>query len=175
MKYLFTIASLLLLLACNNNSSKKTEQQTSPTTTQTQEAPKAATPQGKAYPGVPTELVKNLWDNAEFIDYTFYELPISMSFDNKTSIQTVLKHVSSTPAVVPPNCKPTGRAYFQKQGDDLAAVEFYILNGCNYYIFIEDGKSKYGNVLTEEGIQFYQNSINQAMGQMKQQMQQQGQ
>lgn len=172
MKYFFTIATLLLLLACTNDSSKASEQQAA---TKPQETPKVVTPQGKSYPTVPTELIKNLWENTEFIDYTFYELPISMSFDNKASIQTVLKHISSTPAVVPPKCKPSGRAYFQKQGEDLAAVEFYILNGCNYYVFIEDGKSKYGNVLTPEGIQFYQNSINQAMGQMQKQMQQQQQ
>ncbi len=168
MKYFFTIASFLFLIACTDDSAKSTE----PTDTTTK-AQQPAPPQGKAYPSVPTEFVKNLWDNTEFIDYTFYELPISMSFDNKTSIQTVIKHVSSTPAVIPPKCKPTGRAYFQKQGEDLAAVEFYILKGCNYYVFIEDGKSKYGNVLTKEGIDFYRNSINQAMGQMQQQMQQQ--
>lgn len=171
MKYYFTIFNLFFLLACTNNSSDTSKSQA---TTPTQETPQQqAAPQGKPYPSVPAEFIKTLWDNTEFIDYTFYELPISMSFDNKGSIQTVLKHISSTPAVVPTNCKPTGRAYFQKQGNDIATVEFYILKGCNYYVFIEDGKSKYGNVLTQEGINFYQNSINQAMGQMQQQMQQQ--
>ena len=123
----------------------------------------------KQYPSVPVELLQELWNTCDFIDYTFYNLPMSMSFDNQGSIQRVLQHLTVNPPLILKDCKPTGRAYFQRQGEDLAIAEFYLHKDCNFFMFLKDGKPAYSNLLTIEGSQFYQNSIQQAMGQFNQQ------
>lgn len=172
MKHLFNLLFLILFFSCADSSKQDTPETTS-------HAPAAGTPivaePAKTYPSISVEFLQNLWNETDFVDYTFYELPVSMSFDTPPSIQNLIRHISSEPATIPKRCKPNGRAYFQKQGNDLAVVEFYILNNCNYYVFIEDGKPKYANVLTQEGIEFYKKSLGQAMGQMKQRLQNQNQ
>ncbi|MEM8907351.1 MAG: hypothetical protein AAGD05_05845 [Bacteroidota bacterium] len=121
------------------------------------------------YPGVPVELVQEMWRSCDYVDYTFYRLPMSMSFDNQASIQRVLQHLIDKAPVITEDCKPTGRAYFQRQGEDMAVVEFYLHKDCNYFVFLEDGKPKYANHLSQEGYEFYQNSIKQAMDRFNQQ------
>ncbi|MEM9821068.1 MAG: hypothetical protein AAF985_08350 [Bacteroidota bacterium] len=168
----FSIFPLLLLcfLACqqspkSSEKSKATTESTAPKQTDGQANNVSST----QYPSVPVDLLKEVWDNCDFVDYTFYELPMSMSFDNKASIQRVLQHISVSPPIIKTSCKPTGRAFFQKKGADLAIIEFYLHQDCNYFVFLENGKATYANQLTKEGFEFYQQSIQQAMGQFKQQ------
>lgn len=167
--FCFVLTISFLILACKQESKTPQKPQTpSPPATPTR------TVSEKQYPSISLEELQMVWDSCDFVDYTFYKLPMSMSFDNKASIQRVLQHISSTAPVIMDDCKATGRAYFQKQGEDLAVVEFYLHKDCNFFVFLKDGKPAYANQLTQAGFEFYQNSIQQAMGQFQQQSNGQG-
>jgi len=123
---------------------------------------------GPLLPSVSKEYMKMLWDNTSYLDYTFYTLPMSMSFDSKPSIQNVLSHLEGVPVALSSSCKPTGRAFFQKDGEDLGVAEFYLHKDCRCFVFMEDGKPAYSNRIKDKGIEFYQNSIRQAVQQTQQ-------
>ena len=111
------------------------------------------------YPAKPIEQLQIIYQNCDFVDFTFYELPMSMSFDNPGAIQQIMRFLSLTPPTQNQNCKPTGRAFFQKAGEDMAVAEFYLQDGCNYFVFMENGKPAFANLLTPEGITWYRNTL----------------
>ncbi|MEM1218944.1 MAG: hypothetical protein AAGH79_08525 [Bacteroidota bacterium] len=164
------ISTLLVLLAlgCQNENAENTE--TTPSEPAAAEEPKMV-PAGEFLPSVPIEKLEYLWNNCDYVDYVFYELPISMSLDVKNSIQYALSHIAENPASLRPDCKPIGRIFFQVQGENYLEADFYFSNGgCTYYVFLEDGKPKYGNYMTEEGAKYMNNNLSQA-GAIKQQIQ----
>lgn len=170
--FLWSLMFLFCLSSCQENS-KSPQQSTNPPPPppppKTAEAGLPPELSAQQYPSVPIDLLKEVWSTCDFVDYTFYNLPISMSFDNQASIQKVLQHLTVNPPQIKKACKATGRAFFQKQGEDLAIAEFYLHKDCNFFVFLVDGKPTYANQLSPDGQQFYQNSIQQAMAQFKQQ------
>ena len=167
MRLVFCSFFALILLACN---APKPDAPAS--NEQTASVPAApATPAvttGPVLPSISKEYMKMLWDSTTYVDYTFYSLPMSMSFDNKPAIQNVLRHLEGTPVALPSTCKPTGRAFFQRNGEDLGIAEFYLHTDCRCFVFLEDGKPAYSNRIKDEGLGFYQNSIRQAVQQTQQ-------
>lgn len=167
MRLFISFVFIVLIFACNststdtpNNEATKTPTAEPPTT--------AAFTTGPLLPSVSKEFMKTLWDNTSYLDYTFYTLPMSMSFDSKPSIQNVLSHLEGVPVALPSSCKPTGRAFFQKDGEDLGEAEFYLHEDCRCFVFLKDGKPAYSNRINDKGIEFYQNSIRQAVQQTQQ-------
>lgn len=164
-----TLSCLLLIFlisslnACGTR--ETTQNKAAPPTPAPAIAP--AAPAAPALPSVSNEMVKNLWENTTFLDYTFYTLPLSMSFDNAPAIQNVLSHLEPTPVALPASCKPTGRAFFQKNGEDLAIAEFYLHTDCRCFVFFKDGKPAHSNRISDKGLGFYQNSIKQAAAQQQ--------
>jgi len=130
----------------------------------TQQQPEVAPPPPAAtLPGIPMDLMKNLWDNCDYVDYVFYNLPISMSLDNKASIQNALTHVASEPAPMPPQCKSIGRIFYQIKGENVQMAEIYFTPGCLYFVFLgQDEKPAYCNYMTPEGVQYLNNIFSQA-------------
>ena len=120
-----------------------------------------------AIPGIPEEVMVELINNCTFIDYIFRELPFSLSQDEPRSIkQNILFIDYEKPLVrIPLSCKPDGRKFFQIKGDIKYEADVYILNGCTFYVFVDkQNKPIYANYITQEGIKFYSNIINQASG-----------
>ncbi len=132
-------------------------------------APPAKTPAPAAQtlPSLPMDIAQNLAQNCTFIDYLYYELPLSMSFNEKNGIITAIRHISDAPAAKPPNCKPIGRVTYQNDGENLLEADLYYSPGCTFFIFLENNKPKYGNMMTPDGIKFYQDMIQRA-GSMRQ-------
>ena len=149
-----------LIFACTN--AEKPE-----TTNPPAKNPTASESTQPQYPAKPIDQLQLLYKTCDYVDYTFYELPMSMSFDNTGAIQQVISLLSLTPPLLIDKCKPTGRAFFQKNGEDLAVAEFYLQDGCNIFVFLENGKPAYANLLTPDGINWYRNSISKALPQNK--------
>jgi len=170
MRLLFLSIFTLMILGCN---SSKSEAETAPVqaapTTESIATPVVTT--GPLLPSISNDFMQMLWDNTSYVDYTFYTLPMSMSFDNRPAIQNVLGHLEATPVALPSTCKPTGRAFFQKNGEDLGVAEFYLHVDCRCFVFLEDGKAAYSNRIKDKGLEFYQNSIRQAVQQTQQKAQ----
>jgi hypothetical protein len=153
--FFFFALSLALWVACNSPSGEKSD--TSATT-----SPPAAPAQPATLPSVPIETLQFLVDSCDNVDYLFYELPISMSLDNKPSIINALSHVASEPAPIPANCKSIGRIFFVVKGRNEAMAEMYFSPGCTFFVFLKDEKPAYSNYMTPEAVQYFNNVFAQA-------------
>jgi|GEM_PF-1078139 len=170
MRLIFCSFIALIILACNapKPDSPANAEETA-TATESSTTPTVTT--GPLLSSISSDFMKMLWDSTTYIDYTFYTLPMSMSFDNKPAIQNVLGHLEATPVAMPSSCKPTGRAFFQRNGEELGVAEFYLHVDCRCFVFLENGKSAHSNRIKDSGLEFYQNSIRQAVKQTQQKAQ----
>jgi hypothetical protein len=132
-------------------------------------APLAAAP-APALPSIPLEMVQKLWNECTHVDYIFYELPMSMSLDEKASIQYAVRHISDRPAPNRPDCKATGRVTYLIGGDIFLEADFYFAETCTYFVFYQNKQKAYANLMTEEGIGYFKNQIQQGL-QLRQQQQ----
>ena len=144
------------LLACNGEQKKSETTETQPA------APAPAAPAATNLPGIPMEILQNLWDNCDGVDYVYFDLPISMSLDNKPAIQNALSQVARQPAPLLPQCKPIGRIFFMIKGENVQMAELYFSTGCTYFVFLDKDKPAYSNYMTPQGIQYFNNIFSQA-------------
>ncbi len=171
MRFLFCFFSALIILACNSpKADGPTNEKQTASVPESPVTPPAVTT-GPLLPSISQDFMKMLWDSTTYVDYTFYTLPMSMSFDNKPAIQNVLGHLEAKPVALPSTCKPTGRAFFQRDGEELGVAEFYLHTDCRCFVFLEDGKPAHSNRIKDSGLEFYQNSIRQAVKQTQQKAQ----
>jgi len=119
-------------------------------------APAAPALAATQYPSVTEAIMKNLYDNCDYIDFVFYNTNFSMSQNQQAAIRSTLGTVSTTPATVLANCQPIGRLFFQIDGKNAEEADLFYGGDCLYYLFFKDGKYAYGNQLTEGGLTFYQ-------------------
>ncbi|MEM9920535.1 MAG: hypothetical protein AAF990_20725 [Bacteroidota bacterium] len=144
-----------LLIACQENAPKQDSKEP------TQQ--KAAV---ETLPALTQEIGQQLVNNCDHVDYIYYELPLSMSMDDKPAIHNVLSQISATPAPAKPTCKSIGRISFNGQGERIVEAElYYDGQNCNYFVFLQNGKPTFGNYLTPAGVQFYKNAFAQAQQQ----------
>jgi len=123
----------------------------------------------KLYHAVPNDVLMNVWDNGQMIDYLFHDLPFSMSQDEQTSIRTNLTYIAAKPlGAKPAGCKPMARQFYQVGGDIVLEADIYFDEKCRFYIFHQDGEARWGNYMSESGIQFFNSMIQKAMQARKQ-------
>ena len=152
---ILSLFSLLLFIACE----KPVEQTASESTNQEV--------QTATLPSPPLVTLEYLWENCDYVDYVFYELPFSMSLQEPAAIKNAISHFASDPAPMKPGCKPIGRLFFQVKGENIIETDMYFSEGCTYFVFIEDQKPKYSAYMTPEAVQFMNNNLAQ-VNQMRQ-------
>lgn len=176
-KYFFFAAFSFLLLSCGD---------TTPAAT-TEEAPVVEKPKTKdeifaevkaelaskpsdfegmeTLPSIGLEVLENLWENCDFVDYVYYELPISASLDKQGSIRTAISHIEETPVAKLPGCKAIGRVFYQIEGENVLQGDIFFTKGCTYFLWV-DKKGKYfaGNLMMDSAIQFFASNIQAAQG-----------
>lgn len=117
-------------------------------------------------PSIPTELMKNLYQNCSYTDYILHDLDFSISQDNKNSIKASIGFISKTIQEIKPNgCKAIGRKFFHVDGEIVLEADVFFSDVCTYYLFHVDGKPAYANKMTKEGLKFYGNIIRQGQAQ----------
>lgn len=161
---LFILFVILFLGACNSDKPKAEVQQDTPTTSPTTEA-STATTDALYLPSITMEEMQSLWNNTNQIDYIFYDLPISSSIDNSPSAQVHLRHVSDTPVNMTTKGRCTnglGRAFYKSNGTDLLEAEIFFSEQCAFFIFYKKGKAVYGNLMTQEGVNFFNQMVSAA-------------
>ena len=169
-KALFSLFVLIAFVACQNQSANEeagndsTEEQT----TAVAETPKPT------LPSVPLELLERIWNEGTQVDLIFYHHPFTLSMAEQPAIQHAVRHIAEDAAPLNPNCQSAGRITYQIDGNIVLEGDFYFSTGCTYYVFYENQEKKYANYMTTEGINYFNNQIQQAT-QMQQQMQQQAQ
>lgn len=148
-----SLAALLLtslLCTCGPSPEKETAAETPVTT--------AA--QGVFYPSIEMSRLEYLYDNATYMDATFYNLPVSINQNSLPQIRTTLEGIGVDPATIAPSCSPTGHIWFQVEGKNIEEADIYFQQGCVAYVWYENGKPAYSNQMTQAGAGFYQNIIN---------------
>lgn len=123
----------------------------------TAEVPASPATSSVSYPSIPLDTLMMLWEKCDYIDFVFYNLSFSMSQDEKEGIQSTLRHIAEDVPKINENCAPLGRIFFQVDGKNAAEADFYIGENCLYYIFYENGKKTYANLMTESGKNFFAN------------------
>jgi len=158
----FAAITLLVGFAACQNQDTQTNEATSQPDTAAPSTVSTAPPPQPTLPSIPLETVEYLWANCDYVDYVFYELPISMSLDNQRSVQYVLQHISDAPAPLLPECKPIGRIFYQVKGENVLMADLYFSQGCTYFVFLENDKPKYANYMTEKGVAYLNDNFKQA-------------
>jgi hypothetical protein len=171
MKYKFMLKRIapivviaVLLFSCNEDQQQSNENEGQ------SDVPVQAVEQ-TALPLPPLEKLEYLYENCSHIDYVFYELPFSMSLDDKGSIQRTLSHISTSVAPETAGCKAMGRIFFDVGIETILEADFYFSQGCVYFIFYEDGKKKYSSFMTPDAVKYMNNYISQANAQRQRIMQ----
>lgn len=152
----FLLALSLLFAACQGTATDSSQEEQTGTEEQAQtSAPTAtATPQ---YPSVAEEKMKMLWDKCDYVDFVFYATNFSMSQNQQPAIRTTLQGISTLVPTINPSCQPIGRIFFQIEGVNEAEADIFIGQDCLYYLWLENGQYTYANMMTEKGVEFYQN------------------
>lgn len=170
MRTLIISLTLLCLLACN-----KSEQQAEASTNQeitdpaeVQKTENAAnltqTPEATnnpAYPSIPIDRLEYLWNNSTYMDVVFYQLPVSLNQSTQDQVRSTLMGVGQEVSYIDPACQSIGRIFFQVGGENQETAEIYFQEGCTFYLWLEDDKPAYANLMTEAGINFYNNILRQ--------------
>jgi hypothetical protein len=121
--------------------------------------PVAAVADGPSYPSISLDRLQYLWNNATYMDATFYNLPISINQSTLEQIRSTINSIGEAPAQLKADCKPAGHIWFQVNGKNVEEADIYFQPGCTSYVWFEDGKPAYGNEMTLDGVKFYNNII----------------
>ena len=111
-------------------------------------------------PSVSNDMINKMLREVDYIDYIFHDLPISVSQDEKESINSNIVFIKNEAVKsIPINCKAIGRKFYNIKGETYLAADIYFGEGCAVYIFLDGEKPVYANTMTEQGIAFYNNVI----------------
>ena len=160
MNRVFLIPLFLVLFACGEASKDPNkEANTAAPTSQNNDIIAEA----QQLPSITQEMMTQLYNSCDYIDFVFYELSFSMSFDNKNAIGTALNWISPTVPILVKNCKSLGRMVFQGNGEIIMEAEMIVSNKneCGHFVWIIDGERKYANRLNADGKKYFLGLINQ--------------
>ena len=139
LSYIYIWCTLVVLAGCSNGNDKSAD----------------STDLGS----IPEKVYLRLLAECDYVDILFFDSPVSMGQDDDAGIQSTLTFITKEVAKPNADCKPLGRISYMIKGEIIAEADFYSSEGCNYMIFMEDNKPKYANVLSPNGIQFFQNIL----------------
>ncbi len=148
MKYFF-LSLALSLASCDAGKSKSNKVSTT-------EIDKKNTSPSQSLPSISQELMDKMYAEVDYIDYIWHDLPISLSIDKKEEAYTNVGLISQSPVgVIPANCKPRARKFFNIKGNTIMEADVYIDQSCQFYVFIEKGKPVAANYMTQQAVEFY--------------------
>jgi len=121
--------------------------------------------------GITPDMTDLLLKNADHIDYMFTDIPLSMNQDGESSIYQDVRFLSNNPVDgIITGCKPMARKIYLGNGEIITEADLYFSNGCLFQVFLENEKPIYGNYLSQEGLVFYADLMEQAKQSMPAQL-----
>jgi hypothetical protein len=115
-------------------------------------------------PSIELSKLEYLFENATYMDATFYDIPVSINQNELPQIQQTLATVSTESMEMVPNCKAVGHIWFQVNGKNVEEADIYFEADCIGYVWYKDGKPAYSNKMTVQGVNFYGNIFEQVKG-----------
>lgn len=165
MRFILYLALAIGVWSCGNTPAPATEASVAATPPTTTPADQNTANSGPLYPALPKERIQALYDKCDYIDFVFFNFDFAMSHDEPSAIKSTVAGIAIEQANIKPGCQPIGRVFFQVDGKNVEEADLIIGEGCVYYLFLQDGKHAYANMMTENGFKFYQNIFKQLMGQ----------
>lgn len=145
--YQITFCLLLFLIACKDSTKEAKPK--------VQESQKTEV-KGIKLPGLPFDIRNKLMKEATAVDYSWNNLPLSMSMGIEDGLRQNISFISTEiPDVIPAYCRPVAHKYFSVGGDVYLDADVYLTEGCFFYVFVDGSKPIYANMITAEGINFY--------------------
>lgn len=111
---------------------------------------------GKRFPTLPQDQYSKMFQFVTSMDLIAYQANLSMTFDDPNSVRTVLGYVSKDATSLPDNCKKTARVTLLSNGNIYKEADVYAYDGCNAFVFFENGTGTYANALDPLGVEFFQ-------------------
>lgn len=141
MKFYYCWLSLGLLISCNSGPVK----------------PQAKT-ESNAF--LSPEQITALSGQADFVDFLFYNMNVSVSQSDKASISQTVGFFASQPRPATMNCPAIGRISFQSGGKIVREADIHFLKGgCGYFTIIENKIPVGTNLISETGLKFFETLI----------------
>jgi hypothetical protein len=156
-----TVAIVVLsfaALSCSQPSTDKSAQNRETTTTP-----------ASSFSTLPVETLRTLVAECDYIDLIVYNPSFSMSQSEAASIQATLQQIGDGVPAHNPSNQPFGRIFYQSKGETLLEADVYLGQTGSYFIFYQDKKQAFANVMTTQGVNFYINIINRLQGGEQQQ------
>jgi hypothetical protein len=153
LKHIFTLSLVVLFFQCKEKVSDNPKPEMTQSGTETK----------NELPPISDSDYNYLMKECDFIDYIFFDLPFSLSQDEKESIIQNMNFISREGVSnIPAGCKPMARKFFKVKGTIVWEAEVYMSDQCKHFIFYKDNKAVYANKMAQSGINFYNNLIDQA-------------
>lgn len=138
------LAGLLILGACTRN---------------TPASEKAAPQPPSTYSPLPADYMDSLAGQVTQIDYLFYNLPISMSTGEPSSIRALMSHYEPGSSIsLNHGCQSIGRIFYVGNGENLLAADLFFRDSCRFAIFLEGETPLYAARITDKGASFLLNA-----------------
>lgn len=108
---------------------------------------------------LPAPIFDKLQNECDYVDYIFYDLPISFSQSDVGGIRQMLQFIENETTDIPPSCKPTARLAFLAAGDIIIEADLYFMEDCALFVFLENDSPKYIHKLSAAGKTYYHNIL----------------
>jgi hypothetical protein len=113
------------------------------------------------YPSLSNQDISLLYSLADKVDMIFYEMPISVNQDDAVSAKNSVLYISPAPVVINKECKSIGRLSWISDGAIVKEADIYIDSLCQYFIFMDKNMPVAANAMSESGVYFFNNIIEQ--------------
>lgn len=119
--------------------------------------------QSAALPPVPEELIYELYEKVDHIDYYFRNTNFSVSQDEKQATQAFISTLSPGVAKIQNDtCKSPLRLTYLSEGNILLETEMYMTPNCQYVEYLINNQKTYRSSYSEDGYKFLVNLFQQA-------------
>jgi len=121
-------------------------------------------------PALPQDYFSKLKTRADYVDYIFYDYPISFSQTEVPGIRQVVDFIDRESTTMPENCTPSAMVAFLSEGEILAEGDIYFLDGCSYFVFFDENRTPtYSHRLSQSGANYFNNVLKQYFETVQQQ------
>ncbi|MBP6794239.1 MAG: hypothetical protein KA143_04250 [Saprospiraceae bacterium] len=119
-------------------------------------------PKSKDAPSViTTAQQQDLIAKVDYVDFLFYNMDISVSQNDKASINQSITFLSTAPKPATMNCPSIGRMSLQSQGKIILEADIHHQgNSCGYFTIIENKAAKGTCLMSADGMKFLTTLIN---------------
>ncbi|MEM7101682.1 MAG: hypothetical protein AAF502_01045 [Bacteroidota bacterium] len=116
--------------------------------------------QARTLPAPPENLLNAIFDQADFIDFIFYNLNYSMSISEPESVRGAVAYMTME-AVPNLDCVPSmGKIFYKSDGETILEADLHFSPGCSYIILLNEQRQQaYACNISENGLRNLGNMI----------------